>query len=146
MQRSRGKADDPVRGVQHIAKKIDAAALPPLRFAYRDAETRDGGVVGTLTADPKQVDAIVTRTWQKIHNGNVQCAANLVAEFIRTFGSWMYVQEDEEEHIEPISELDVWKTSELCRTQQGAWMDGIRWSSSCCQSNCVDGRRHYSDS
>ena len=41
-------------------------------FDKRDAQCTDGAQEGTLTADPEQIDGIVTMAWLKIYEGNLK--------------------------------------------------------------------------
>ena len=61
IRKARELHEDPKRGVRHIGKKLNKQPAPPLRFVRRDNECSDGGVPGTITTDPVQVDGVITR-------------------------------------------------------------------------------------
>ena len=75
--------DEPIKGVRNLGRRLDPAVPPPLRFVYRDHRCSDGGVVGTITTNPEQIDGVVCRAWKQIYVGNVQCAAEVVRLSVR---------------------------------------------------------------
>ena len=114
--------DDPRKGVRHIGRRLDAAPAPPLLFVKRDQYCTDGGLPGTITTDPKQVDGVVARAWNKIYEGNTACAANLVAAFIGKYKPYIYLQEQEEE-LQHVTGQDVWDNFQAIVPSAGG-MDG----------------------
>ena len=51
----------------------------------RDAKAADGTKIGTLTANPKIIDAVITRAWQDIYKGNVDDVDAVVADFLKKY-------------------------------------------------------------
>ena len=76
---------DPKHGLKKMAKKIGKPAANPLIYVARDDKAGDGGKVGTLTANPRVVDGIITRAWQKVYEGNAQDVDKLVQTFIHKY-------------------------------------------------------------
>ena len=51
--------------VKNMARELTERYAQPLNFAERDRNTRDGGQVGDITANPQEGDGIVKRAWKK---------------------------------------------------------------------------------
>eukprot|EP00973_Karenia_brevis_P058154 8095435-Karenia_brevis.AAC.1 len=47
------------------------------------------GADGTLTADPKVIDANLQAAWQSVYDGNVRSHARLVVDFLATY--WPHI-------------------------------------------------------
>ena len=68
-------------GGKHLAAAIGDQLGKPLMSVCRDQDTADGGKTGQMTSNPEDVDAIVKRAWQKIHEGAGGCIASAVDKF-----------------------------------------------------------------
>ena len=55
-------------GGEYLSAAKGDQAGKPLTNVCRDQDTDDGGKTGQMTSNPADVDAIVKRAWQQIHN------------------------------------------------------------------------------
>ena len=60
-RRAKEENADPKKGLRKVAKQISKQAASSLRYVARDAKASDGGKAGTLTANPKVIDGVITR-------------------------------------------------------------------------------------
>ena len=74
---------DPRRGLKKVAKQISKHAANSLRYVARDTKAADGRKAGTLTANPKIIDGVITRAWHKVYDGNTEDPDALVAAFVK---------------------------------------------------------------
>ena len=83
-ERRRAKEEhaDPKKGLKKVAKKISSHTANSLRYVIRDDKTGDGRKEGTLTANPKIIDGVITRAWQTIYEGNVTDVDSMVSDFM----------------------------------------------------------------
>ena len=81
----------PRHGLKRIGKQIGGGSAKPLKFVARDGKTNDGGEKGTLTADPKVIDGIITRAWQEIYQGNAADIPTLVENIKTKYKDRIYV-------------------------------------------------------
>ena len=65
-RRAKEEHADPKKGLKKVAKTISSQTANSLRYVIRDDKTADGRKAGTLTANPKIIDGIITRAWQNI--------------------------------------------------------------------------------
>ena len=61
------------KGVKNITIAIGEAKAKLLVCVERDQPTEDGGKAGEITSNPRDIDAVVKRAWQRIHNWVTQC-------------------------------------------------------------------------
>ena len=54
------------KGLKKIARSISDPPAKPLLFVKRDKPSEDGGLIGQLTSEPTEVDAIAKRAWEKV--------------------------------------------------------------------------------
>ena len=73
---------DPRKGLKKVATKISSHTANSLRYVVRDDKTCDGRKEGTLTANPKTIDVVITRAWQTIYEGNVTDVDAMVEDFM----------------------------------------------------------------
>ena len=66
-KQQRMQNDDARKEAKSIGRRIDQPAAPPLRFVRRDEKCSGGGVTGTITTNPKQIDGVVSRAWMKTY-------------------------------------------------------------------------------
>ena len=69
-------------GIKHLSRTIGDNKAQPLIMVERDRATQDGGRKGELTSNPKDIDAVVKRAWQAIHNGMAGCIETAVETFL----------------------------------------------------------------
>ena len=74
---------DPKKGLKKVAKQISKHAANSLRYVARDDKVTDGGKVGTLTANPKIIDGVITRAWQEVYKGNTSDPNAVVEAFMK---------------------------------------------------------------
>ena len=56
----------------------------------RDRDTHhDGGKSGELTSNPQDIDAVVKRAWQAIHNGMEGCIETAVQTFLCSYARYI---------------------------------------------------------
>ena len=72
-------------GGKHLAAAIGDQLGKPLMSVCRDQDTADGGNTGQMTSNPEDVDAIVKRAWQKIHEGAGGCITSAVDNSINLY-------------------------------------------------------------
>ena len=73
---------DPRRGLKKVAKQISKHTANAVRYVARDMKAGDGRKAGTLTANPKIIDGVITRAWHKVYDGNTEDPDALVAAFV----------------------------------------------------------------
>ena len=73
-----------------MAKQIGGGSAKPLKIVARDVMTSDGGKEGTLTANPKVIDGVIIRAWQKIRNEDAGNIPELVRNFESKYTHKMY--------------------------------------------------------
>ena len=70
-------------GVENISRAIGDNRAQPMVTVERDRDTHhDGGKCGELTSNPRDIDAVVKRAWQAIHNGMKGCIETAVEAFL----------------------------------------------------------------
>jgi len=93
----------------------------------RDQDTRDGGKIGQIASNPVDVDNIVRRAWQAIHEGAEGCIETAVAQFLGIYCSTVFkrkpyvvddiiaemVQSSFSKTQESAGALDGWSPKEL---------------------------------
>ena len=56
-------------GIKNLSRTLGDSRAQPMVMVERDKDTLDGGKCGELTSNPRDIDAVVKRAWQAIHNG-----------------------------------------------------------------------------
>ena len=85
---------DPKKGLKKVAKKISSQTANSLRYVIRDNKTADGRKAGTLTANPKIIDGVITRAWQEIYDGNVADVDSVVADFMKKYKKTLFARSE----------------------------------------------------
>jgi hypothetical protein len=84
-KQNRNDNDCKLKGIKNISRAIGGARAKPLTCVVRDRDTEDGGLKGQITTNPQEVDAVVKRAWQKIHNGMEGNIEKAVATFLSKY-------------------------------------------------------------
>ena len=89
----------------------------------RDRDTGDGGKKGKITSNPADIDGIVRRAWQAIHEGAEGCIETAVDLFIGDYYSTLHKRKPYE-----VDEINASMVQEsFCKTRESAGaLDG--WS------------------
>ena len=69
-------------GIKSISRAIEGSKAQPLVCVERDRNTSDGGKKGEITSNPRDIDAVVKRAWQAIHDGANGCIETAVEAFV----------------------------------------------------------------
>ena len=99
----------------------------PLTCVERDRDTSDGGKRGEITSNPKDVDAIVKRAWNAIHQGMQGCMDTAIEVYLEKYTRYIYraapfqVKDITEERVqeafkhigESAGGMDGWSPKEL---------------------------------
>ena len=85
---------DPRRGLKKVAKQISRHAANSLRYVVRDTKAADGRKTGTLTANPKIIDGVITRAWQEVYEGNAKNPDALVEAFVKKYKKTLLKREE----------------------------------------------------
>ena len=85
VQKAKRRANDcKIKGVKNISNAIGGPRAKPLTCVFRDRDTEDGGTKGQMTAEPREVDAVVKRAWQVIYKGMSGCFIAAVEQFLNS--------------------------------------------------------------
>ena len=68
-----------------MSRAIGDPQAKPLTCVCRDQDTKDGGRKGQITSNPSDVDGVVKRAWQAIHNGMAGCMSKATDLFLNTY-------------------------------------------------------------
>ena len=71
-------------GGKHLSAAIDDQKGKPMTNIVRDQDTADGGTKGQIASNPADIDGIVKRAWQAIHEGADGCIETAVDLFLGT--------------------------------------------------------------
>ena len=80
------------KGPKEIAKQTSNHTANSLRYVARDAKAAGGRTIGTVTANQKIIDGVITRAWQDIYKGNVDDVDALVADFLKKYKKTLLTQ------------------------------------------------------
>ena len=69
-------------GGKHLSAAISEQKGKPMTNICRDRNTSDGGKKGQIASNPVDVDNIVRRAWQAIHEGAEGCIETAVEHFM----------------------------------------------------------------
>ena len=84
-KQKRDDNDCKLKGIKNISRAIGGSRAKPLTCVVRDRDTEDGGLKGQITTNPQEVDAVVKREWQRIHNGMGGNIEKAVATFLSKY-------------------------------------------------------------
>ena len=71
------------KNTRRLKVAIDGSADTPLVCLRRDAPGPRGESIGAYTANPKEVDAIACRAWNRIYQGSTASKDDTVCNFIK---------------------------------------------------------------
>ena len=77
------------KGAKIISKAIGSKQGQPLIVVERDRDTKDGGKRGELTSNPQDIDAVVKRAWQSIHEGIGGNVKDAIGTFLNTYNRYI---------------------------------------------------------
>ena len=78
------------KGMKAMSSALNPTPPKPLLRAKRDRDGPNGEQVGSITTDPAEVDAIATRAWQAIYNGNVKDLYFEAKSFIKKYDKYVF--------------------------------------------------------
>ena len=114
-------------GGKHLSAAISEQKGKPMTNICRDRDTDDGGKKGQTTNNPVDVDSIVRRAWQAIHEGAEGCIETAVDQILDKYCSTVFkrkpfeveditaemVQDSFSKTKESAGALDGWSPKEL---------------------------------
>ena len=84
----------------------------------------DGRKAGSLTANPKIIDGVITRAWQDIYEGNVSDVDGMVVDLLKKYKTTLLAQS--EFRMGDLSTQEVYDGLTGVEKQLEAWMVGNR--------------------
>ena len=113
--------DCKIKGLKNISRAIGQQPARPLTCVCRDEPTIDGGKVGEITTNPREVDAIVKRAWKKIYDGVGGCIQEGVDVFLEKYCNFIY--KSTPTPLQPMDAQMVYESFGRTKASAGA-MDG----------------------
>ena len=89
------------KGIKAMSNAINPAPARPLMYTKRDKVGPNGQAIGSITTDPREVDQIATRAWQKIYNGNFDDLKGAANAFMNKYKQYIY--SSKEFKVQPIT-------------------------------------------
>ena len=109
------------KGIKNLSKAISGPRAKPLTCVQRDRDTSDGGKVGQMTADPREVDAVVKRAWKAIYDGMQGCITPAVAKFLSKYND--FIARHSEMVVQPLDALATYESFQRIK-ESAAALDG----------------------
>ena len=82
------------KATKEVGKRIDNRDIQPIKYLVRDNVGPKGQEAGTVTTDPKEIDAIIRRTWKNISDGPKLDTHKAAATFLAKYEKYIFKHEE----------------------------------------------------